>query len=269
MVLGATMHLLSSKNIKNKRNTFQAGPSFFQSLLFWKGQEKKQKIDFSIRQITGIRPRNIKIYSLALKHTSAAFKNELRGFKESNERLEYLGDAILGAVVADYLFKKFPYKDEGFLTEIRSRIVNRESLNNLCKKIGLSKLIEYENKSYLNAPGQSIYGDALEALVGAVYLDRGFKSSKKFIIQKLLPYYDLSTVVSVNLNFKSLLIEWSQKEGKQLIFEIIEEKGKRHQKEFTAQVIIDGGPLAMGYGFSKKKAEQSAAQKACELLEIK
>ncbi len=247
-----------------------SGLSIRRFLFFWKRKNADgNNLGFSVRQIIGVKPGNIKIYSLALKHTSVSTQDNLKGFKESNERLEYLGDAILGAVVADYLFKKFPYKDEGFLTEIRSRIVNRESLNNLCKKIGLNKLIEYDNRSYNNAPGQSIYGDALEAMVGAVYLDKGYKACKKFIIHRLLPYYDLSTVISINSNFKSMLIEWSQKESKQLVFEIIEEKGKRHQKEFTAQIIIDSEPLTVGYGYSKKKAEQAAAQKACEILEVK
>jgi len=105
--------------------------------------------------------------------------------------------------------------------------------------------------------------------ISAFYLDKGYKACKKFIIHRLLPYYDLSTVISINSNFKSMLIEWSQKESKQLVFEIIEEKGKRHQKEFTAQIIIDSEPLTVGYGYSKKKAEQAAAQKACEILEVK
>ena len=236
-----------------------------------KKPDKRKILTAALRQILGFKPGNLKVYQLALKHTSVARAENHRGIRESNERLEYLGDAVLGAVIAEYLFKKFPYKDEGFMTEIRSRIVNRESLNNLCKKIGLNKLVEYDSRSYGHVmPGQSIYGDAMEALVGAVYLDKGYKKCRKFIINRLLiPNFDISEVVSVNSNYKSMLIEWSQRESRKLSFDIIDERGKRHQKEFIAQITIDEQGFATGSGYSKKKAEQAAAQKACELLNLK
>ena len=230
--------------------------------------EKDKKLANSIKIIVGKRPYNLNLYKLAIKHTSLAIEN-VEGFKESNERLEYLGDAILGAVIAEYLFKKFPYKDEGFLTEIRSRIVNREMLNSLAVKIGINKIVEFDVSKKSSLSHKSIYGDTLEALVGAVYLDRGFNFCRSFILHKLLfPHYDLNQVIQNNPNYKSIVIEWAQKESKEVRFEIIEEKGNSHFKEFTAQVYIDDKPISTGSGFSKKKAEQAAAYKSCELLDL-
>jgi ribonuclease III len=231
--------------------------------------DKEKKFSNSIAQIVGQAPFNIDLYKLAISHTSVAKETPL-GTKSSNERLEYLGDAILGAVVAEYLFKKFPYKSEGFLTEIRSRIVNRESLNRVGKKIGLNKIVEYNSGRNSGHSHKSLYGDALEALVGAVYLDKGFKPCKKFILYKIIqPHFDLEEIIEVNLNFKSSLIEWAQKDNKAIKFIIINEIGHTHQKEFTAQVVIDEKPISTGKGHSKKKAEQAAAEKACEELGIK
>ena len=230
---------------------------------------KEKKFASAIAQIIGQTPYNIELYKLAVCHTSVA-KETRAGIKNSNERLEYLGDAVLGAVIAEYLFKKFPYKTEGFLTEIRSRIVNRESLNSVGKKIGLSKVVEFNAGRSSGVTHKSLYGDALEALVGAIYLDKGFKSAKKFILHKIIqPHFDLEEIVQVNLNFKSILIEWAQKDNKAIKFTIINEKGSTHQKEFTAQVIIDDNPISTGKGHSKKKAEQAAAEKACQELGLK
>lgn len=236
---------------------------------FKKYSEKERKLISAVKQITGDRPRNIELYSLAMKHTSVAKVSSL-GIRQSNERLEYLGDAILGAVVAEYLFKKFPYKNEGFLTEIRSRIVNREALNNLAIKIGLNHLVEYDTRRRKNnLSHKSLYGDAMEAFIGAYYLDRGFKSCKKFIIRKLLRrYYDLNDIVGTTINFKSKLIEWSQKNSKSVQFDIISQKGEKHNRQFTAEITVESKRMAVGYGFSKKKAEQDAARKTCEKLEI-
>ncbi len=207
---------------------------------------------------------------MALRHSSASKETVIQGFRESNERLEYLGDAVLGMVIAEFLFKKYPYKDEGFLTEIRSRIVNREVLNGISRKIGLDRLIEYDGSRTRNLPARtSMYGDALEALVGAVYLDKGFRFTRRFILKELLTHYDLDAVVNNNANFKSRLIEWAQREGKEIRFEIISEKGNSHYREFIAQVLVDDEPYTTGSGYSKKKAEQSAAEKAFEMLQLK
>ncbi|MCP4520815.1 MAG: ribonuclease III [Cytophagales bacterium] len=225
--------------------------------------EKDLTLYTTIKGILGKKPKNLDLYKLAVQHSSVS--------KDSNERLEYLGDAILGAIVAEYLFKKFPYKDEGFLTEIRSRIVKRESLNGLALKIGLNKVLQFQTQhKHVKHMNQSIYGNALEAFIGAIYLDRGYKFCTKFIINGLIkPYINIQDIIDNHHNFKSVLIEWSQKNSKKIKFNIIKEKGTKHNtKEFTSQVSIDDEIVGQGIGFSKKKAEQAAAQKACVLLQI-
>jgi ribonuclease-3 len=242
----------------------------FVAKLFKRNSDKDKKLADALHVMVGSKPKNLSLYKLALQHTSASKESAKSGFRESNERLEYLGDAILGAVIADFLFKKFPYKEEGFLTDIRSRIVNRESLNNLARKIGLNKLIVFDGTRKTVLTHKSMHGDALEALVGAIYLDRGFKYCKKFIIKGLIgPHFDLDQIILTNSNFKSLIIEWAQRENKSLRFEIIEEKGNLHNKEFIAQIVIDEKPFTTGSGYSKKKAEQAAAEKSCEILQLK
>ncbi len=231
--------------------------------------ERDKVLKLAVKQIIGERPSNLNLYHLAFMHTSASKELNLVGFRDSNERLEYLGDSVLGMVVAEYLFKKYPFKDEGFLTEIRSRIVNRESLNGVARKIGLDKLIEFDAHRRTILSRTSMYGDALEALVGAIYLDKGFEFTKKFILRKLLSnHFDIDTVIQNNTNFKSLIIEWAQKEGKDVRFDV-EEKGNTHSKEFYASLLVDNVNFSAGSGFSKKKAEQSAAMKACESLDLK
>lgn len=235
------------------------------------GNSERKKFKRSIEHIIGEAPSNVGLYQLAFRHTSASRETGIKGFKESNERLEYLGDAVLGMVIAEFLFKKFPYKDEGFLTEIRSRIVNRETLNGIARKIGLENLIEYDgSRSRGIVPSRtSMYGDALEALVGAIYLDKGFRFTRQFILKELLGHYDLEALISNNANYKSRLIEWAQREGKKVEFIIISERGNNHFREFISQVTVNDEPFAQGSGYSKKKAEQSAAEKACEQLQMK
>ncbi|WP_375446945.1 ribonuclease III [uncultured Fibrella sp.] len=233
-------------------------------------KNRRRQLRQAIAHIIGESPSRIGVYQLAVLHTSASKESTVTGFRESNERLEYLGDAVLGMVIAEYLFKKYPFKDEGFLTEIRSRIVNREMLNTISRKIGLDNLIEYDGQRGRLMPARtSMYGDALEALVGAVYLDKGFNFTRSFIIKKLLTHYDLDAIVNNNGNFKSRLIEWAQREGKELRFEIISEQGSSQFREFIAQVIVNDEPFATGSGYSKKKAEQSAAEDAFKKLELK
>jgi len=241
---------------------------FFKNLFSKKTEEEKRLISF-IKLMTGAKPLNLQLYQLALTHSSVALKTPHQEFKVSNERLEYLGDAVLGAVIAEYLYKKYPYKDEGFLTEIRSRIVNRESLNNLSRKIGLANLVEFEGQKH-NRNYQSIAGDALEAFIGAVFLDRDFFFCRKFILKRLLqPHLDIDKIVSTNLNFKSLLIEYAQKEGKEIEFVLIDEKIQKGTPVFTVEVLVAGESLGKGMGQNKKKAEQAAAEKAYLFLSEK
>jgi ribonuclease III len=238
---------------------------FFQIFRLQSSEDKE--LARAIQQIMGKLPNNLSLYKLALSHSSLSKFNPQTGKRESNERLEYLGDAVLGVVVADYLFKKYPFEDEGFLTEIRSRIVNRESLNQVARKIGLDELIFFEGRNSGRNTFKSMNGDALEAFVGAVYLERGFHFCYQFVLNKIIRgHFDLNEVISTNKNFKSLIIEWAQRESKDLKFELIEEKGSKHRKEFIVQLYVDAEPFAIGKGLNKKKAEQAAAEKALERL---
>nr|WP_082893393.1 ribonuclease III [Rufibacter quisquiliarum] len=211
-------------------------------------------------------PDNLHLYQLAFTHTSFVRQN-LKGNQETNERLEFLGDAILGSVIAEYLFKKYPYKDEGFLTEIRSRMVNRESLNSLAVKVGLTALIKVDSFSGVTRH-KFINGNALEALVGAVYLDKGYENTKRFILKKLVkPHFDLHQLTTTTSNFKSKLIEWAQGQNRSIRFEIVGQKQSGSTTEFTAAVVVDNDIIASGSGLSKKKAEQAAAEKSIAALQ--
>lgn len=221
-----------------------------------------------LKQITGLTPYNLSCYQQSLRHHSTANKIHNSGSKDSNERLEYLGDAVLNSVVAEYLFKKYPYKDEGFLTELRSKIVSRVSLNDLALKIGLSKLVEYDKKSMQNINlRNSIFGNALEAFIGAIFLDQGYKKSKYFIIEKLIRFHiDVDKLQQTEKNFKGRLIEFTQKAGMNLDFNVTElAHGK--QKIYKLTVIIDDKVFGEAEHTNKKQAEQQASEKA--LLNLK
>ncbi|MEQ8473731.1 MAG: ribonuclease III [Marinoscillum sp.] len=229
---------------------------------------KERDLYKQFKIITGRRPNSLTLYERATRHVSAAEINE-KGIKDSYERLEYLGDAILGMVVAEILFKRFPFKEEGFLTELRSKIVNRESLNDLSKRIGLKGLVKYHKHRGNSISHKSVYGDSLEALIGAIYLDQGFKFTKRFIENRLVgPHYDFDELASSTTNYKSKIIEWAQKENKSIRFEIVQSNEDVRDRQFISQVVIDEEPLEKGFGFSKKKAEQDAAQKSLDQLNI-
>lgn len=216
-------------------------------------RREKDVFRSSIKGILGTKPGNIHLYRLSMRHASTS--------DDSNERLEFLGDAILGAVIADYLFKKYPYKKEGFLTEIRSRIVKRDTLNGIAQQIGLDKMVKSSNKN-LHIRNSSVFGNALEAYIGAVYLDKGFKFTYRYIIETLIiPYIDLKQIIKNNTNYKSLIIEWAQSKSKQVEFKIINENGEQHAKEFTAQIFIDDEGQDKATAVNKKRAEQAAAKK--------
>lgn len=211
----------------------------------------------SLRNILGFYPSNIALYKQAFRHSSVA--QEIRkGFKDSNERLEYLGDAVLGAVVTDFLFRSFPYRDEGFLTKMRSRIVSRSSLNRLSVKLGLPALIE---KNVDTQSHNSISGDAFESLIGAVYLDKGYRVAQKFILDRIIRLHiDMDEVENKETDYKSKLIEWAQKEKKQLRFELVGETGQGNERQYTIEVVVEGKQYARAQHFSKKRAEQLAAE---------
>lgn len=245
-------------------SVFRKSHGYLKYLFF----SKERDLYKTFKIITGRRPNHISLYKQAMRHVSAAEVNN-KGVKESYERLEYLGDAILGMVVAEMLYKRFPFKEEGFLTEFRSKIVNRESLNSLSKKIGLKGLVQYHKHRGAGISHKSVYGDSLEALIGAIYLDQGFRFSKKFIINKLIsPHFDFEELAKTTTNYKSKIIEWAQKESKDLRFEIIQTNDDARDKQFVSQVFIDDIPFGKGFGYSKKKAEQDAAQKTLDQLKI-
>lgn len=216
-----------------------------------------------MKNITGLYPHNIALYHLAFSHRSTA-KEMTNGMKHTNERLEYLGDAVLGAVVADLLFKKFPFRDEGFLTEMRSRIVSREHLKQLAFKLGIDQFIK---KNAGPEAFRSMHGDALEALIGAVYIDRGYNKAKHFILERIINHHvDIEEIESTDINFKSRLLNWGQRNKHIILFETIEEN--KADKLIKVRLLIDGNETATAMDFVKKKAEQVAAQKACEQLKI-
>lgn len=235
---------------------------------YFKYYFSKDRVLFTrIKQITGITPLNLSCYKQSLRHHSIASKIHNSGSKDSNERLEFLGDAILNSVIAEYLFKKYPYKDEGFLTELRSKIVSRVSLNDLALKIGLSELVEYDRKSMQNINVRnSIFGNALEAFIGAIFLDKGFKKSKYFIIEKLLRLHiDVDKLQQTEKNFKGRLIEYTQKSGMNLDFKV-DELTHGKQKIFKVSVIVNKKVFGEAEHTNKKQAEQQASEKALELL---
>ena len=216
----------------------------------------------------GFVPGNLSLYRLAFRHKSVA-QNIKKGVKNSNERLEFLGDAVLGSVVAEVLFKQYPYEDEGFLTELRSKIVNRVNLNQLARKLGFEQLIQYDTKMVNSTRQSSLLGDAFEALVGAVYLDKGYDFTRNFLINHIIKsHIDIHKLEQTETNFKSKLIEWCQRHGKDITFELIGNQEGESNKLFTVQAIIEGEIMGSGKEFNKKNAEKLAAEKACEALSI-
>ena len=224
---------------------------------------KKKPLSQFIKNDFGFYPRNLALYELAFTHKSAA--DNLGNFKLSNERLEYLGDAILSAVVADYLFRMFPTKSEGFLTEMRSKIVSRASLNKLSQKLGFEQMIHYSHDSHSNF--KSITGNAFEAFVGALYLDRVYNFTKHIIIDRIIRLHlDLEQLENTDVNFKSKLLEWAQKEKHKLFFKLIGGKDNPHEKLYHVVTVIDDEEYGKGADFSIKGAEQLAAEKTWNML---
>ncbi len=234
---------------------------------FWKSFYKKKPVDPSFKKqlkgILGYSPGNTSLYKTALTHRSV--KDTI---DENNERLEYLGDAILSALVADYLFKRYPYKEEGFLTEMRSKMVNRQQLNDIAVKMGLKKVTLY-NKSDSSLKTSQIFGNTLEALVGAVYLDIGYKKTNKWVTERvIMPHMFVDDLEILEINHKNKLYGWANKNGRQLEFETINEQIENGRRLFTVAAVINGKLIAQGKAFNKKDASQIAAQLAVEKLGI-
>ena len=227
-------------------------------------RSKDKPLSEFIHNDFGFYPRNINLYQLAFTHKSAS-EGSIGSYKVNNERLEYLGDAVLSTVVADYLFRLFPTKSEGFLTEMRSKIVSRASLNKLSQKLGFEQVIHYAHDAHSNY--KSIGGNAFEAFVGALYLDRGYTFAKDILINRIIRVHiDLEQLEQTDVNFKSKLLEWSQKGKHQVTFKNVNEKANPHDRLYYITVVLDGVEYGKGADYSIKGAEQLAAEKTWQML---
>ena len=219
----------------------------------------------SFYKILGFYPDRINLYNEAVTHRSSSIRSE-KGRWVNNERLEFLGDAILDAIVADILYKKYEHKKEGFLTNMRSRIVQRETLNKLAVELGLDKLIISSTRNL--AHNTNIYGDALEAIIGAIYLDQGYRVAKQFVFETLIvQHMNMESVVKNEVDFKSRLIEWGQKNKVSVRFEITNSSyDTQNNPIFQSLVYVSGIEAGQGDGYSKKESHQKAAKVALKKL---
>jgi len=235
---------------KQKRYIFQPGKKF-----------KKQ-----LRKILGFAPKNYRLYQLALIHRSASGQFS-KNHDLHNERLEFLGDAILDTIVAEHLYAKFPDKDEGFLTQMRSKIVNRDALKQIALKMGIGNVVIARISKDNH---KSLYGDTLEAIIGAIYLDRGYNMAKNFILKKVLTnHINLDTLIDTEMDFKSRIIEWGQKNKKDINFSCQEQvNGDDKTPVFVSHLLVFDDIVGMGMGKSKKEAEQNAARQAIHMIGI-
>lgn len=238
-------------------------PEFLGHLSHWLRPASDKMFARQLSNVLGVHPHRLVLYKTALAHRSVKENSA-----ENNERLEYLGDAVLSSIVADYLFKRYPLKGEGFLTEMRSKMVNRQQLNDLAIKIGLNRLAVY-NRQDGGLRGSQIFGNTLEAVVGAVFLDKGYEYTNRWVQQQLiLPHLYVHELEQQDINLKNKLISWANKNGKSLDFATIEEKQEGKRRLFTIAVMVDGEELTRASGFNKKDASHQAAKKAIEALTL-
>lgn len=225
---------------------------------------KEQRLFYrQLCNVLGFAPGKLSIYMTALSHRSIKEQTD-----QNNERLEYLGDAVLSGIVADYLFKRYPYKGEGFLTEMRSKMVNRQTLNEIAVKMGLKKITIY-NKSDNSLKISQIFGNTLEAVVGAIYLDKGYNKTKDWVYIRIIqPHMFVEDLELLEINHKNRLYGWANKNGKVLEFETLEEKLENGRRLFRVGAVIEGELIAEGKAYNKKDASQIAAQIAVEKLGI-
>lgn len=233
-------------------------------MLFHRQKESPEFYRF-FKNVLGYTPRKTELYHIAFTHRSQSAT--LGGHRINNERLEYLGDAMLGAIVAEYLYKKYPYEGEGFLTILRSKIVSRASLGQLSRKIGLPELIEYQRNS--TGVFKSMGGDAFEALVGAMYLEKGYRFTRKVLIDRILrTYLDVDSIAVSDWNYKSKIIDWGQRNHRKITFEVVRSftQGHNSRREYECRVNLDGQAQQSAIEFSIKAAEQLAAEKTYKAL---
>jgi len=217
----------------------------------------KNKFESNLRNILGYSPGDLQLYKTALSHRSIK-----EGSDQNNERLEFLGDAVLSAIVADYLFKKYPYKGEGFLTEMRSKMVNRVTLNDIAIRMGLKKVTIY-NKGDNSLKISQIFGNTLEALLGAIYLDLGYKKTQKWVMKNIIiPHLFMEELELLEINHKNKLYGWANKNGKALEFETLDERIENGRRLFRIGAVVDGEIISEGTAYNKKDASQIASQLA-------
>ncbi|MDQ7917177.1 ribonuclease III [Mesonia sp. MT50] len=227
----------------------------------WGSRSEKDGNFFSeVQKIIGFKPKSLEVYQRAFTHRSL-HKKDKEGNPVSYERLEFLGDAMLSAVIAAHLFNEVPHGDEGYLTKMRSKIVSRKHLNQLGEDLNLIQFVK------TNIPtsqfGANIHGNLFEAIVGAIYLDKGYKKCEKFIYNEVIdPYVDIHLLEGRVISYKSLLIEWCQKNKTKFHYEIYEDTGKDEQRHFAVKLHLDGKVIAKARATSKKKAEEKASKRA-------
>jgi len=227
----------------------------------WGSRSEKDGNFFSgVQKIIGFKPKSIEIYQRAFTHRSL-HKKDTEGNPVSYERLEFLGDAMLGAVIAAHLFNEVPHGDEGYLTKMRSKIVSRKHLNQLGEDLNLIQFVK--TNIPMNHFGVNIHGNLFEALVGAIYLDKGYKKCEKFIYKEVIdPYVDIHLLEGRVISYKSLLIEWCQKNKTKFQYEIYEDTGKDEERHFAVKLRLDDKVIAKARATSKKKAEEKASKRA-------
>lgn len=231
--------------------------------MFQRRSEVDKDLKKALKNVLGFTPKHLPFYITAFTHRSS--NDDLDA---NNERLEFLGDAFIGSIVGEYLFKKYPNKDEGFLTEMRSKIVSRSSLNDIALRMGLQKLIRFNTHDKM-LRRSNIFGNCLEALVGAIYLDKGFDTTQKFILKNMLyNYIDIDDLEVTDFNFKNKLYNWAQVNNHVLDFVTLGESNEAGRRVFTVGIEIDGELYIKATGYNKKAAGQTAAQKALEQLGI-
>lgn len=229
-----------------------------------KKQKEIKNLKLYLKNSFGFSPKKIELYQQAFTHKSAANDKLIR---EDNERLEFLGDAVLSAIIAEYLYKKYPLASEGFLTELRSRILNRNQLNKLSRKIGIDVFINSNEQDFNIC--ESLLGNALEAFIGALYLDRGYKLTKKIFIEKIINnYINIDLLASIDSNYKGKILAWSQKVKNKIEYKVTKEILFNKRKQYIVQLFVNGQFIAEGYDYNIKGAEQNAAMLACEKLEL-
>lgn len=232
--------------------------NFIRKIVSFNSQEEKQ-LHSELKKLLNFSPKDITKYTKAFTHRSVQMLDE-NGHPLNYERLEFLGDSILGSVIAAYLYKKVPTASEGYLTQMRSKIVSREHLNELGKDLDLIRFVK-SNIDQSNI-GDNIHGNIFEALVGAIYLDKGYSACQKFISENvIIPYVDIEKLEGKVTSYKGLIIEWCQKQKKKYQFETYEDSGNELVKHFSVKISIDGEQVAKGRATSKKKAEELASKR--------